>query len=151
MSFTWLWMDSFIISRSILFPSPSSRVTESQCCTCLVLMDIKVIRWDVLEGPLQSVLLNLHRILTPWLGAVSEHDLFSSTCLSSPSLFSLSPTSTCKALASCWMAFFWWIRCVTHSLCPESWKAPVSRGPCHWVGLSFSAWHFLKLLENRGY
>lgn len=127
--FGWL-----IISRSILFPSPSPGATASKCCTCLVLMDIKVIRWDVIEYALQSVLLNLHRILISWLpdwGAVSGHDLSSSTCLSSPSLFFLSPKSTCQAPASCRMMFFWWIQHVTHSLCLESWKAPASRGSCH--------------------
>lgn len=62
--------------RSILLPSPYPGVTASQGCTCLILTDIKVIRWEVLEGALPSVLLNLHRILTAWLGGSFRHDLF---------------------------------------------------------------------------
>lgn len=53
MSFRWLWMDSFIISRSILLPSPSPGVTASQCSTCPVLMDIRVMRctWGHYKNP----------------------------------------------------------------------------------------------------
>lgn len=54
----------------------------------------------------QSYEMHLRALQEPWLPdwrTLSGHDLFSSTCLSSPSLFSLS--STCKAPGSCLMMF----------------------------------------------